>query len=219
MKNTRSKIMKGCYKKKTRKNYLGGSNLNSVGVGGGPYPSNGPSPGGFNFLNFPGKRGGGCGCEAVKQSGGCSDTCPMTGGGKHRKHCKCSECKGIKCKCSECNAKQTGGGMSYPNGLIGKPWGSSPEQWPGVDGVDGGRNHLGYNTYSPDDVSRQMKYVSASGGGRKRTMKHRKKQTGGFAGQDLIGLGKFGAGSFYNAIRGYPQPVSPLPWKDQLTKY
>lgn len=46
--------MKGCYKK-SRKRYLGrgGSSV---------FPSQGPPPGGFNFLNS--QLGGGCGCDA-----------------------------------------------------------------------------------------------------------------------------------------------------------
>ena len=208
--------MKGCFqksRKKTLKGYLGGGNPFLAYI---PkaYPSNGPPADGFNFLN-PIKRGGGCGCAECKagQYGG------------HGPSCMCAKCKsgqyGGSCGCG---APPMGGGagMTYPNGLIGKPWGGAIEQWPGVDGVDGGRNHLGYNTYSPNDVSRQMKFVSASGGGRKRGSRKNKKtkaQKGGFVANDLIGLSKFGAGSFYNAIRGYPQPVSPLPWKDQLTKY
>jgi hypothetical protein len=38
--------------------------------------------------------------------------------------------------------------------------------------------------------------------------------------QDLINLGRqtqFGFGSAYNGINGFPAPVNPLPWKDQLT--
>ena len=37
--------------------------------------------------------------------------------------------------------------------------------------------------------------------------------------QDLINLGRqfqHGFGSAYNALAGYPAPVSPMPWKDQL---
>lgn len=229
--------MKGCYKK-SRKNYSGGTNLaylpnnTSKGVinpflsyvpksGGSThlssaYPSPGPKPDGFNFLNPSYQTGGSnCGCGPpilVTQNGGCEGSCSMTGGSKHRKGCKCSECRNW----------QSGGGfeMTYPNGLIGKSWGPNISEWPGVDGVDGGRNHLGYNTYTPNDVSREMKYENASGGGKnKKTRKHRKGQKGGFIGQDLLNLGKFGTGSFYNAIKGYPQPVSPMPWKDQLTKY
>jgi len=197
--------------------------------------SPGPNPSGFNFpnpqqpLNGGGygrmMSGGDCGCGASPLMGGgysrlmaggdCGCGNPLMGGGQrgHGKNCMCGTCKRKRNRKSR---KMKGGTMSYPNGLIGKPWGGAIQKWPGVDGVDGGRNHLGYNTYSPVDISRQMKFVSASGGGRK--MKTRK-QKGGFIANDLLNLSKFGAGSFYNAIKGYPQPVSPLPWKDQLAAY
>jgi len=251
--------MKGCFKGSRKKNYLGGSYLGYTGEksapvnnpflaytsGGGisrAYPSPGPNPGGFNFLN-PGEplngggygrmmSGGDCGCGASPlmgggysrlmaggQSGGdCGCGNPLIGGQRgHGKNCMCGICK-RKRKRNRKSRKMKGGTMkggtmSYPNGLIGKPWGGAIQKWPGVDGVDGGRNHLGYNTYSPVDISRQMKFVSASGGGKTR------KQKGGFIANDLLNLSKFGAGSFYNAIKGYPQPVSPLPWKDQLAAY
>jgi hypothetical protein len=251
MAKTRSKQrpykMKGCSKRSRKRNYLGGTYLGYTGEksapvnnpflaytsGGGmsrAYPSPGPDPGGFNFLNpqqnqngggygrmMGGQRGGDCGCGSPligggQSGGGCGCGSPLMGGGSmwHGKDCMCDTCRGKTMK---------GGTMSYPNGLIGKPWGGAIQQWPGVDGVDGGRNHLGYNTYSPVDISRQMKFVSASGGGKKKKTRKRKAQKGGFIGNDLINLSKFGAGSFYNAVKGYPQPVSPLAWKDQLTNY
>ena len=251
MAKTRSKQrpykMKGCSKRSRKRNYLGGTYLGYTGEksapvnnpflaytsGGGisraypsqAYPSPGPDPGGFNFLNpQQNQNGGGCGCGSPlmgggygrmmggQNGGGCDCGSPLMGGGSmwHGKDCMCDTCKSKTMK---------GGTMSYPNGLIGKPWGGAIQQWPGVDGVDGGRNHLGYNTYSPVDISRQMKFVSASGGGKKKKTRKRKLQKGGFIGNELINLSKFGAGSFYNAVKGYPQPVSPLAWKDQLTKY
>jgi hypothetical protein len=47
-----------------------------------------------------------------------------------------------------------------------------------------------------------------------------KKRGGGFIPQDLVNFGRtftYGLGSAYNAINGYPQPVNPLPYKDQLS--
>ena len=187
-------LLKGCYKK-TRKNYSGGTNLVKPNFfpNSSAYPSPGPNPAGFNFLN-PSYQTGGSNCASCQLTGG---SFPMTRVSKQKHR--------INCKCSECRNMQSGG-----NGLIGKPWGPNISQWPGVDGS---RNHLGYNTYTPNDVSREMKYENASGGGKKY------RQKGGFIVNDLLNLGKFGTGSFYNAIKGYPQPVSPMPWKDQLTKY
>lgn len=65
-------------------------------------------------------------------------------------------------------------------------------------------------------------------GGKKR--KHTKKggrkgktrtKKGGFSiiPQDLVNMGRtftYGIGSAYNSLNGYPQPVNPLPFKDQL---
>ena len=156
--------------------------------------------------------------------------CPLASsqtGGKHRIGCRCSTCKG----------KQMGGssmlsnnGIPYPNGLVGSPWTPSSSGWPGVDGITGDRNYLGLNTYSPNDVSRQMINTGAqppfSIGGRKPrkgTRRGRKGQKGGvisnFLGQDLINLGRQlqnGFGTAYNGLAGYPSPVNPLPWKGQL---
>ena len=204
------------------------------------YPARGPkNPQGVGFLNpqqtlngggygrlMGGQRGGDCGCVGSPLMGGqlgggygrmmgggdCGCAGPLMGGGQrgYGKNCMCDTCKSKGMK---------GGRMSYPNGLIGKPWGDAIQKWPGVDGVDGGRNYLPHNTYSPVDISRQMKFVSASGGGRKRKTRKRKVQKGGFIANDLLNLSRFGGGSFYNAIKGYPQPVNPLPWKDQLAAY
>jgi len=199
------------------------------------YPSPGPNPGGFNFPNPQQPLNGG-GYGRMMSGGDCGCGSPLIGGGGYGRmmggqkggNCGCGSLlmgggqrgHGKDCMCDTCREKtMKGGTMSYPNGLIGKPWGGAIQQWPGVDGVDGGRNHLGYNTYSPVDISRQMKFVSASGGGKKKKTRKRKAQKGGFIGNDLINLSKFGAGSFYNAVKGYPQPVSPLAWKDQLTNY
>ena len=257
-KNQKLYKMKGC-SKKSRKNHLGGSsgdiNLaypsNNVktepnpflaysGKGGSScntngsnpvYPSTGPSAGGFNFLNSQSQKGGNCGCNSLQMGGSCgTGMCPLASsqtGGKHRIGCRCSTCKG----------KQMGGssmlsnnGIPYPNGLVGSPWTPSSSGWPGVDGITGDRNYLGLNTYSPNDVSRQMINTGAqppfSIGGRKPrkgTRRGRKGQKGGvisnFLGQDLINLGRQlqnGFGTAYNGLAGYPSPVNPLPWKGQL---
>ena len=249
--------MKGCSKKtKTCKNYLGGSAdvnlaypatdvkfvpnpfLAYTGKGGAledkAFPNQGPPPGGFNFLNPQDQRGGGCGCGLPFMSGGCGScgtsamiggTCAscvnplMSGGVKHRSGCKCSSCK----------AKQSGGnpGIPYPNGLAGAPWTPAISGWPGVDGVQGGRNYLAHNNYHTD-ISRQMIAVGANppftiGGKRGKKAKKTKKQRGGalsnFLTQDLINLGRqfeFGMGSAYNALSGYAAPINPMPWKDQM---
>jgi hypothetical protein len=175
---------------------------------------------GTNFLNPLGSQHGGCcggtlfGGSKKGRKGGCGPMCMapllMLGGKKML---------GGKI--------QAGGnpGIPYPDGRVGGAWSASPSHWPGVDGVQGGRNYLPLNTYN-NDISRQMINVGAQppflGGGR-RSRKHSRKQKGGalsnFMGQDLINLGRqfqFGIGSAYNAVAGYAAPVNPLPWKGQL---
>lgn len=177
------------------------------------YPNTGPVNTGFNFLNSQVLRGG-CGCTGgVVQNGG--NGLPYGQG--------LPEMKGIP----------------YPNGLVGKPWGAEISQWPGVDGVSGGRDHLGYNNYIPD-VSREMRMPIASDpffGGAKHRRRGNKKsnksnksnksksksqKAGGlsnFMYQDLVNLGRqftSGVQNSYNALNGYSANPNPLPWKDQL---
>jgi len=204
--------MKGC-SKKTCRNYLGGSHDIAKA-----YPTMGPNPSGFNFLNPQTQRGG---CGGGIEGGTCGLTPPTNMiGGKHRTGCKCSNC--IK--------KQRGGsgnnGIPYPDGLVGTPWTPSISTWPGVNGIPGDSNYYPINTYSPVDISRQMIATGAqppfSVGG-KRTRKNRRGQKAGglsnFLFQDLVNLGRqfqYGVGSTYNALSGFDKPVNPLPWRDQL---
>jgi hypothetical protein len=196
--------------------YTGTSNIDAQNR---IYPSSGPAPNGFNFLNPQNFLHGGnkrkiqnrgCGCNL--QSGGHKCDLAMKGG---------SCCSG-------------NGGISYPNGLLGKPWTPNASGWPGVDGIAMNRNHIGYNTYSPVDISRQMTDVFPNPfkliGGRKnkklnkknkynKTKKIRGGAMSNMLGQDLVNLGRqvqYGIGSAYNTVLGYPTPVNPLPWKDQL---
>jgi len=196
------------------------------------YPSQGPIPASQNWLGSQ-LKGGSCNCGL-----------PILQGGSHRNSCKCTMCKKGQ---NGGNGLPYGQGLPemkdipYPSGLTGSPWKPPIPNWPGVDGVSGNRNHLSYNTYSPNDVSRQMVNVGANppfsiGGGdarikskttkKSKTMKKGKKKSlkkGGslsnFLSQDLINLGRqaqFDLGSSYNALNGYAAPVNPLPWKDQL---
>jgi hypothetical protein len=121
---------------------------------------------------------------------------------------------------------QCGGnpGIPYPNGLAGSPWTPAISGWPGVDGIQGDRNHFPLNTYK-NDISRQMVDVGPNppfvvGGRKRRTQKQRGGTLSNFLTQDLVNLGRqvqFGVGSAYNALSGYSAPVNPLPWKDQYT--
>jgi hypothetical protein len=188
------------------------SNINSKNP---IYPSTGPRPDGFDFLNSQVKKGGCCDLGISNLfKGGCGSTCPVMSGGTGNN------------------------GIPYPNGSVGTPWiGKNTQTWPGVDKVPGNSNHFPLNKYS-DDVSRQMINTGSAppfsvGGGRRRkrkntkknTKKHRKSQKGGiFAntiGQDVLNLGRqinYNLGSSYNAIKGYQAPVNPMPWKGQFPR-
>ena len=229
--------MKGCSKKNRRnKSYLGGSADVNLAYTGSKIPTV-PNPflaytgkGGFNinaadktlpntgplnqglgtpFLNpITAQRGGNCNCGLPMlggSKGGCGPLCAlgfMAGGNP---------------------------GIPYPNGLVGAPWTPSTAGWPGVDGVQGGRNYIAPNEYKTD-VQTAMVSTGAnppfSIGGRrsvKKTGTRKRTQKGGtgtnFLAQDLINLGRqfnYGVGSAYNALTGYSAPTNPMPWKGQL---
>jgi hypothetical protein len=192
------------------------------------------------FLNPQGtQRGGSCGCGLPlmsgggyntgslslmkggrrRKKGGCGPLCAvgfMVGGTRHRIGCKCSSCKSMR-------GKQMGGnpGIPYPDGLVGASWTPSVGGWPGVDGVQGGRNFIAPNNYNTD-VQTSIINTGAqppfSIGGR-RSRKQRGGALSNFLGQDLINLGRqiqYNLGSTYNALAGYTSPVNPMPWKGQL---
>jgi hypothetical protein len=182
-------------------------------------PNTGPlSLGGLGtpFLNPQGaQRGGNCGCGMPLLSGGgsCGPLC-MSGGSSHR----------VGCKCSSCKMRMKGGnkGIPYPDGLVGSPMTSQPSGWPGVDGVQGGRNYIAPNNYHTD-VQTAMISTGAqppfSIGGSKKSRKQKGGTMSNFMTQDLVNLGRqinFGLGSAYNALAGYAPPTNPLPWKGQL---
>ena len=177
--------------------------------------------GGSCGCGIPVMSGGNCmSCQTPLMKGGCGPLCAlgfMVAGKKGKKR----------------TMKGGNPGIPYPDGLVGKSWTPAIGGWPGVDHISGGRNYLGVNTYDTD-ISRQMVSPGANppfltGGKKHRKSRSRRgktrKQRGGtfsnFLGQDLINLGRqfqFGLGSTYNALAGYPAPVSPLPWKDQLVR-
>ncbi len=79
----------------------------------------------------------------------------------------------------------------------GNYWGSSPSQWPGVQGP---ANYL-----KPYDLSKDPQHMMQLGGG--------------FLPQDLLNLGRdftFNMSSTYNALNGHNAPVNPAPYRDQL---
>jgi len=234
--------MKGC--SKTRKNYLGGkiSNANlanssflTYNANGGAcstslapsnssipqninganpaYPSTGPISSGFNFLNPQGSQiGGSCGCGVPLVTGGGRRN---KGGSRHRTGCRCSTCK--------MKGGSGNNGLPYPDGLVGNNWTPAVSGWPGVNGVQGDRNYLAYNSYKVDPQT-AITYTGANPPfsiGGKTTRKRRQKGgvVSNFLGQDLINVGRqfqYGLGTAYNALAGYQAPVNPMPWKGQL---
>jgi hypothetical protein len=244
-KNQKIYKMKGCSKKTLRnKKYLGGSSAADLNLAytGKPVQSV-PNP----FLAYNGKGGASCSSnltpslaipvntnaadktlpntgpvslgglgtpflnpQGAQRGGGCGPLCMV--GGKHRDECKCSSCK----------MKGGNKGIPYPDGLVGSPMTSQPSGWPGVDGVQGGRNYIAPNNYHTD-VQTAMISTGAqppfSIGGSRKSRKQKGGTLSNFMAQDLINLGRqinFGLGSAYNALAGYSAPTNPLPWKDQL---
>ena len=181
-------------------------------------PNTGPVQGGSNIPTNQGlmQRGGHCGsCTNVQMTGGGCGCGKLFGGGRSKKGGMCPSCLA--------GGSQKGGTWA-PQGLIGQAWTPSPSGWPGVNGS---RNYLEYNQYKVDpqtaliNVGPNPPFLT---GGKKRRGKKSRKQRGGalsnFLIQDFVNLGRqaqFGVGSTYNGINGFPAPVNPLPWKDQLT--
>jgi hypothetical protein len=119
---------------------------------------------------------------------------------------------------SICSTKNilSGGGM-MPGPFVGSPWNGRIINWPGVNGIGSDKNYLEYNSYSPIDISRQMKLNDTQVGGKKKT--RRKKQYKGGSSlfmNDLVNLGQdltYNFKSVYNTLNGYPAPIDPTPYK------
>jgi len=97
-----------------------------------------------------------------------------------------------------------------PPPFVDKAWLPSIKGWPGVDGVDSGRNYLSNNLYDGGDPQTMMKL-----GGSKKV------KGGGILPQNLVDLGRgieFNLKSVSNTLNGYESPVSPLPYQDQFSK-
>lgn len=179
-------------------------------------PNTGPPIQPNTIYNNASPQKGGCGCGTPMTGGRQQAVGFMHGGVRHRKACKCSQCK-------KKIMKGGNAGIPYPNGLVGTSWTPSVNGWPGVNGIVGDRNYYVNNSYD-NDVSRQMVDVGANPpflkGGKRKQRRQRGGSYSNFMGQDLINLGRqfqFGVGSAYNALAGYSAPVNPLPWKDQLS--
>jgi len=162
------------------------------------------------------------GCSSKLQKGGSGCGCGvLTGGRKMRGGSGCAMC-----------SAQTGGSHlpSLPPALVGSPWTPSISNWPGVAGQDGVTNHFSMNNYPVDPQTQTIQERAGSlflansyVGGKKYKKKHctKRNKKGGMSliPQDLLNFGRtftYGLGSAYDALNGYQQRVSPLPYKDQL---
>jgi len=141
-----------------------------------------------------GSQTGGCGC---------SNSTSLFGGGGGGQ-------SGGSCGGDQCSIQGSvqGGGA---DALVGSAW--NPAN-PGALPVP---NHLGYNTYSPVDISRQMVAPGAqppfSVGGRRRRMY---KKGGAQNGGGLIDYPAYYGGIVKSAFVGTPMPASPAPTEGQF---
>jgi hypothetical protein len=140
-----------------------------------------------------GLQNGGCGCGiSLPQLGGCG--CGLKGGG------------------------------GVPAPLVGSSWTPQISGWPGVAGLPGQTNYLSLNEYKGGDPQTQgiqfnRDTMSPTKGGGRGRGRGKKGGSGTLIPQDLVNLGRtltYGLGSAYNNINGYAQPISPLPFQDQL---
>ena len=185
--------MKGCSKRKTRKNkklFSGGSTDLRLA-----YPSDGPPRFGYNFLN--------------PQTGGCNGQCSVMSGGKKRKYTSKKGGSSLPYPNGLLGNAWTPAISGWP-GIDGI---SMDRNHLGYNTYD---NDI---SRQMRDVGANPPFTYLKGGKTKKTRKS-KSQKGGvnFLGQDLINVGRqmqYGVGSAYNGIRGYTSPVNPLPWKDQ----
>ena len=110
------------------------------------------------------------------------------------------------------------GGSSHA--LVGAPWGSKIDEWPGVASAHSG-NHFKPNSY---DIQPEMHPISESNfnptmnGGKKRRLKRNSRSTKKNkmrGGQILSQLGT-NLQNTYRAWNGEPALPSPLPYEDQM---
>ena len=190
--------MKGCSKK--HMHYHGGSGCGSNGCPFGGLP--------YNAMNSI--RGGSCNTCGGSISYGPTLGLAQTGG-----------------VCTTCSCSKTTGGGFYkpaaplPGPFVGKAWGGEVAKWPGVDGVDSGRNYFANNLYKVDPQTmmklggsrKQKKRVSTNGKRRRSGIK------GGGPFQDFINLGRdlsYNFQSTYNSLNGYGPAVNPKPYIQPL---
>jgi len=142
----------------------------------------------------------------------------------------------IRCNNGNCNQS---GGYSPTFSLIGSPWGGSVSQWPGVDGVSGGRNYFTTTNYSDDPQTFRVNDERFIGGSRK-TKKNRMNRMNGkkrINGKKVMKGGSVGTiateilpesvvnlargishtvGGVYGNLMGSGPSVNPAPFLNQL---
>ena len=118
-----------------------------------------------------------------------------------------------------CSTCQVGG--TVPSALNGSPWTSNPNSW-GVTNYFANNTYKGLDPQTQGVISERTGQIyNGKGGGRgSRYNQHksnRNKRGGGINLGSGGGLGniassiKFGAGSTYNALKGFPPPMNPSP--------
>lgn len=115
-------------------------------------------------------------------------------------------------------------GGNYPNGLIGNDWNPN-YQYPNVLGTTN-NNHYKLNTYSPNDISRNIILSGASKpfstGGKKKqrtkkTIKKNKNGGGYLSGpHSILNNISYNLGKYTSNLQGLKEPSNPLPFQDQL---
>jgi hypothetical protein len=175
----------------------------------------------------------GCSKQKCKK---CGDNC------KCGKNCNCpnfcpgdcdkhniyggSGCGNSGCPIAPLSIHGGGGQIPIPGPFVGQPIGTNINQLPGVDGIGGNRNYLGLNTNVDKNPSYQQSMndsgyntLNSKVGGYK--YRGSRKKGGGLIPQDLVNLGRnfgFNAQSTYNTLNGYPAPINPSPFEDQLLR-
>ena len=121
---------------------------------------------------------------------------------------------------------------AMPGAFTGSAW--EANKLPGADGISSNRNFLqSYAENITNDPALKMSMndsgyntMNSKVGGYRYNKKHSasspslSKKGGGFVPQDLVNLGRDFTHNFqsaYNSLNGFPVPVDPAPYKDQLS--
>lgn len=165
---------------------------------------------GTNHLTRKRKRKGGAGCGPF----GCPIS-PLSWNAMQS--IKTSQTGGV-CGASMCGTTNIttsqNGGVTMPGPFVGSAWTGKVADWPGVNGVGSDKNYNTYNTYTPVDISRQMRLNDTQVGGKYKRRRYKGGST--LMKDDLVNLGRdfmYKANSVYNTLNGYPAPIDPAPYK------